>query len=339
MAKNLRIAILHWNSQSKFILTVTVCVASLVLSFSLGPDGFGFDWQHWTPETRDIILWNIRLPRVLLAALCGGALGVAGVLSQGLFRNPLADPSVLGSINGANLFVIFLMFLGWQKDYWFAQPLAAFLGATCSTLLVLYASRSRALASPGRLLLMGLALNALFSAITTFLLSLSLHKYDLSQSILYWLMGGFNGKGWEHMLMGLPFLVLGLLWSLSFVRKLDLINLGEDIAQSLSVSVQSLQKEVILVVSLLIAASVAVAGGVAFVGLIVPHFTRLYMGASHRRLGIASFFNGVSLVVIADSFARTLWSPQELQVGALLSLLGAPTFILLLLASRKKGTL
>ena len=310
---------------------------SLGLALLLGPDGFLSLSDGTDAQLRNLLLWEIRLPRVLVAALSGAALAVAGVISQGIFRNPLAGPSIIGTVSGANLMVVLLLFFGISQFNWLAQPLAAFLGAGLSTVLILRFSAHASFSSSASLLLVGFALNAIFAAITTFILSLSMNEYNLSQSIMYWLMGGFNGKGWSHLWIGLPCLVIGLLGALRISRQLDVLNLGEELAQSLSVSVDRLRILSILCISILVAASVAVAGGISFVGLVVPHMTRLLVGPHNRRLSFLSMVNGISLVVLADTAARTLWAPEEIQVGAVLSLVGAPLFIGLLIYSHRES--
>ncbi|SMF05114.1 FecCD family ABC transporter permease [Pseudobacteriovorax antillogorgiicola] len=316
-----------------YIWSFSLLTFVLLWAISWGPQGWQLVSQVDDPLRR-IILWDIRLPRVLVSALCGGALAMAGVLSQGLFRNPLAGPSILGTVSGANLFVVTTMFLGWGYEHWLVQPFSAFIGAVLATSLVWRLSTWQSFQNPGRLLLLGFAINSIFAATTTFLLSLSLHEFNLSQSILFWLMGSFNGKGWPHVLMALPWLLIGLWLSRPIARRLNVLNLGEDVAQSLNVPISQLRWQTIAVIAGLVGASVAVAGGISFVGLMVPHFTRLYLGADHRHLVKVSCINGMILVVAADTISRTLMAPQELQVGAILSLIGAPVFVGLMLKER-----
>ena len=311
----------------------TILFLSLLLALSLGPNGL-LSLEDFNNPTFKLIFYQVRLPRALVALFCGGSLALAGVLSQGLFRNPLAGPSILGTVSGANLFVVIMLFFGLAKEHWLLQPLSAFLGAILSTGLVWRLSSRSLGQSGGQLLLLGFAINAIFAALATFILSLSLSEYNLSQSILFWLMGSFNGKSWPHVAMVLPWF-LGALWaSRPLARRLNVLNLGEDLAQSLSVSIFTLRWQTIVLMALLVGSSVAVAGGISFVGLMVPHFTRLYAGADNRHLTTLSCLNGMSIVVLADTLARTMLAPAEIQVGAILSLVGAPVFVFLLL---KKG--
>lgn len=302
---------------------------SLAIAMSWGAGGMFFEHLE-DQQLIDILLWDIRLPRVLLAALCGGSLASAGVVSQGLFRNALAGPSIMGSVSSANLCVVMLMYLGFQQEHWFIHPMAAVIGSLVSSLAVLYLVNKWS----HRLLLIGFALNTMYSAMTGFILSLSLSKQDLSQSIVYWLMGGFNAKSWEHIAIALPWCSLGLCLSLYVSRQLNVLNLGDDIARTLGLSIAKLKAYGIIAMTLLIAGTVATAGGIGFVGLIIPHMTRLYAGMEHRNLVILSFFNGASLVVLADTASRCLWAPQEIQVGSILALIGSPIFIWLLVKSK-----
>ena len=329
----------HWSL--KLAGTVLLLVLAVVYALSSGASELPLAqiFSAQLDPSLQMIFWEIRLPRILVAALCGAALAAAGVISQGLFRNPLAGPSIIGTTGGANVCVVTVMYFGWSDEHWFIQPSIAFLGALASTFVVLKLMRWRFFAGGERILLLGFSLNAIYAAITSFILSMSLSQYGLSQSIMYWLLGGINGKGWVHLWMALPWLVLGLAMARSLSRQLDVLNLGEEIASSLSVSVPRLRKLSIICLSILVGASVAVSGAIGFVGLIVPHFSRLYVGAQHTRLLPISILNGMSLLIVADTLARTLWAPQELQVGALISLIGAPVFILLLILQSRRASL
>lgn len=322
----------------RWVLTLLIFLSALIFSLSQGASD-----MPWTalsqlapPEDWALIFWEIRLPRVLVSALAGGALAAAGVISQGVFRNPLAGPSVLGTTAGANLLVVFLIYYGTSSWHWLAQPLAAFAGALASSLLVLRLAALRLFRGNEGLLLLGFSLNSIFAALISFILALSLPRYGISQAISSWLLGSISGKGWLHVEMMLPGLILGLALARWLGPQLDVLNLGEEVASSLSLSVPRLRQWAIVCFSLLVAAAVAVCGGLSFIGLIVPHLTRLYVGPAHRRLLLFSLINGMSLLMLADTLARTLWAPEELQVGVLIALIGAPLFIVLLIASRRR---
>lgn len=321
-----------------FALTLLIFVGALFYSLSQGASDI-----PWTAlftaepsETWQLIFWEIRLPRVLVAAFAGGALAAAGVISQGVFRNPLAGPSVLGTTGGANLFVVFLIYAGSSDWHWLVQPLAAFAGALLSSLLVLRLAALRLFRGNEGLLLLGFSLNSIFAALTSFILALSLPRYGTSQAISSWLLGSISGKGWLHVEMMLPGIFLGLAIARWLGPRLDVLNLGEELASSLSLAVPRLRQWSIVCFSLLVASAVAVCGGLSFIGLLVPHLTRIYVGPSHGRLLVFSLFNGMSLLMVADTLARTIWAPEELQVGVLIALIGAPLFIVLLIASRRR---
>ena len=236
----------------------------------------------------------------------------------------------------SNVLVILTIFFQVGAYLWIVQPIAAFLGAVISTGILLKLVTSSQFHSTERLLLVGFALNAVFAAMATFILSLSLSRYGVSQSIVYWMLGGFSGKGWNHLLMAAPLFIGGLCIAYRISPKLNVINLGEDIAQSLGITLSQLKKWSIITISLLVGCSVAISGGVGFIGLIVPHITRMYLGAEHKKLLTSSIFNGMTLMIIADTVARTLWAPQELQVGAILAIIGAPTFVCLLILQKRR---
>lgn len=282
-------------------------------------------------ETADTVLFSLRIPRTLVAALCGAALSAAGVLSQGLFRNPLASPSILGTGSGASAFAAFSFYMGFANLRWFTVPIASFAGAFLTTGFILYVVRLSKSHSIENLLLAGIAINSFLGAFTSLTVSLSLEQVDTIQSIMYWLLGGFNAKGWAHFNTGIIPISLGLIIAYRICTKLNVLTLGEDIASTLSINVDRLKISTILVISLLVGCSVSLAGAISFVGLIVPHITRMIIGPEHKRLLLVSILNGMSLLIITDLLARTLRSPMELQVGVLIALIGSPFFFWLLI--------
>lgn len=275
------------------------------------------------------ILWDIRLPRILVCCLVGMALGAGGVLSQGLFRNPLASPSVIGTSSGGVLAAVTLMFFG-VGHLFFLIPIAGFGGALLTTLLVLKLTKAQEGQSIDKVLLTGFSLNTLVGAITSFILALSLEDYEKAPMILNWMMGSFSGKGWEHIFMAIVPISIGLYLSFTLAYRLNLLALGSEVAQSLGVDWQGLRLKAIFAIALLVGASVSIVGLLPFLGLIVPHVTRTLIGPEHRRLLMASLINGMTLTLFADFLARQLWQPKELQVGVLISLAGSPLFLWLL---------
>jgi iron complex transport system permease protein len=327
----------------KAVACFMVLIGAFAASLGLGSSGFSLGdfyqlcvakmLQMPIPaelENADTIFFSIRIPRLLVAALCGIALSAAGVLSQGLFRNALASPSVLGTEAGASFSAALTFYLGPTLLQWFTLPLAAFFGAFITTSLLLVTSTFRRVYTMENLLLIGFALNALFGALTSFVISLVLEDYQKFPAVIYWLLGGLNAKGWQHVYVAFVPIVVGVLIAYRLCVQLNVLTLGEEVAQSLSVKIPRLKRQIIFVVALLVGAAVSVAGALSFVGLVVPHVTRLLFGAEHRRLLIFSCVNGASLLLLADLAARTLASPQELQVGVIIALIGAPFFLWLL---------
>ncbi len=287
-------------------------------------------------DTARTILFSIRLPRVVVAALAGAALAAAGVLSQGLLRESLASPSVMGSEAGAALAAAVVFHLGAAYLHWLLLPAAAFAGALGATSLLFLLARRRGAATPlATLLLAGFALNTLLSALTSLFLSFLLEDVQKSSAAMHWLLGGFGGKGWEHAATMLPPLVLGLGLAAGLTARLDVLALGEEVAASLSVTLPSLRRATFAAIALLVGAAAAVSGAVPFVGLVVPHITRRLTGPRHGPLLALSAVNGATLMLVADLVARTVRAPRELEVGVLTSLLGAPFFLWLLVAKRR----
>lgn len=276
----------------------------------------------------DIVL-RVRLPRILLAALVGASLAVAGVLFQALLRNPLADPFVLGVSGGAAVGGIAALSLGATLGWGYAAvPPAAFAGALLTT-VVLYAVAGRGGSVSGtNLLLTGVVFNAFASAAIVFLASLA--GLTEGASIFLWLIGSLSAirvdvAGWVAL-----FLFAGLATALPLARNLNLLALGEESARQLGVDVGRQQRLLLLATSLMVGAAVAVAGLVGFVGLIIPHLLRLALGPDHRLLLPASALGGAAFLVACDTIARTLLGGRELPVGAITALAGGPLFLYLL---------
>ncbi|NLW56735.1 MAG: iron chelate uptake ABC transporter family permease subunit [Firmicutes bacterium] len=280
------------------------------------------------------ILFGLRLPRIILAVLVGAALAVAGVIFQGLFRNPMADPYVLGAssgaafgatmaaVSGSNLLVFGLG----------ARPLFAFAGALLTTTLVYRLARSGRRYSLTTLLLAGIAVSAFMSALTTLLL---FFRQEELGRVLFWTMGGFSYTRWVEVKVILPYLVFGLLLASRFARELNLLLLGEEKAHQLGLEVEKLQRYLLFTASLLVAAAVSVAGTIGFVGLVVPHIMRLLLGPDHRPLLPLSALAGGIFLLVADTLARMLLAPGELPVGILTSFVGGPFFLYLLRKNRQ----
>lgn len=315
-----------------FLLLLVLAITSLF--WNMGQDSLSiqleFPFQFELSPIMKTIFYEIRLPRLLLAAMCGAGLAGAGVLSQALFRNPLASPSVLG-ISSAGTFcacLIFYLNLSWWT--WFMLPASAFLGATLNTLIIFSLSKQSQIFQTDRLLLAGLALSSMWGAFTSLLISVSLEDYQKMNSMMHWMLGGFSGLGWEHFkLCTLP-IAACLVCSYRLCPQLNLLSFGADVATSLSVSVSKLKWQVLVNVGILVALIVSLAGMLPFIGLLVPHLTRSLVGPEHKRLFILSLLNGASVTLLADFLARTLIAPAEMDVGVFTALTGAPFFLVML---------
>lgn len=317
---------------------VAACLALLV-AIGVGPvpiplgevvrilmGGKGMEGAH------EAIVWDLRLPRSLLAFCVGSALAVAGALMQALFQNPMAGPYVVGVSSGAALgaAVALLWNLPWEVAGLSAASVLAFLGGLGVAVLVMALSRRGGRIPIATLLLTGLALGALTSALTALLLFL--FQRDL-QRVVFWTMGSFAGRRWIHLWTALPWVLLGLGGALALVRELNLMLLGEEEASHLGLNVSRMRILLLLLATLLAASSAAVSGIIGFVDLIVPHLLRLMVGPDHRWLLPTSALAGGTLLALADTVARSLL-PGELPVGILTALLGAPFFLFLLLRTR-----
>jgi iron complex transport system permease protein len=283
---------------------------------------------EWTAAQETIVL-RVRLPRVLLAMVVGGGLSVAGVLFQGTLRNPLADPYIIGVSSGASLgATLGLLYLIPRGLAGFsALPAFAFVGALGATAVVARLGSRRGRLEPTSLILAGVAIGAFLTAIVSLLMVLRIQNL---QDVYLWLMGSLSGRGWKHFFTALPYVLLGTAAALWLARDLNVYLLGEEVAHSLGLDVQKLQRLVLLIGSLVAAACVAVSGVIGFVGLMVPHALRLIMGGEHNRLIVHSFWVGGLFLLLADTLARTAFSPMEIPVGIITAFVGGPFFIFLM---------
>ncbi|HSV56929.1 MAG TPA: iron ABC transporter permease [Magnetospirillaceae bacterium] len=323
---------------TRVLLGLAVLGVVLVLSLGMGS-------VRYTPRTvlaaflgssdadpaAIVIIRDLRLARTLVAGLAGAALAVSGTLLQGLFRNPLADPYILGASSGASLgAALALVFVRSPGT----ASLGAFVGALAAAALAGSAARSTARAgSTTAILLAGTAVSALCSAGVTLLLTL--HQQDL-YAVFFWLLGSFNGRGWRELTVLAPLFSATALAAFLLARPLDVLACGEDSARALGLDVRLLRAAVIATAALGTAAAVAAGGVIGFVGLAAPHAARLALGPAHSRILPAASLAGAVLLMTADALARTVLAPLELPVGILTALAGAP-FFLALLARRDRG--
>jgi len=279
----------------------------------------------------DRIVWQLRLPRAVLACIVGGGLSIIGVAMQTLVRNPLAEPYILGISSGASAGASFfyLGFLPPLLSKALTMPIAAFLGGLASISLVYLVARDGPRVSVARLLLAGVAMSALMASLTSFV-TFSSPEPDKLRAVLFWLLGSLNGARWAELPIPAATTALGLVAMLGLARPLDAMLVGEEPAQSLGMPVELIKKGLIGLAALVTGTLVAVSGAIGFVGLIVPHAVRLFVGVPHRRLVPLSFLTGAIFLCWADLAARTILPAQELPVGILTALCGVPFFLVLL---------
>lgn len=295
-----------------------------------------FDLEGAFTETQDFIVWSVRLPRVLVGMLSGASLAVAGAALQGLFRNPLAGPGVIGTSAGAacGAVLVFVAGLASQSALWI--PLSGFAGALGALALV-YGIATRGGRTPvTTLILAGIACGAFFNAMTSLLISVSFSEWQVATQVMFWMMGGLDSRSWVHVWIALPFALTGSCLILFRGRSLDLMLMGEETAQSLGADTESTKRTVLVGAGLLTAASVSVSGVLAFVGLVVPHMVRLIVGPAHRHLLPASLLVGAGFLVACDVIARSLFAPTELRLGVVTATFGAPFFVWILLTRRRR---
>lgn len=314
---------------------IAVSLAAVVAALASGSAevGFGAAWNALVgeaPDNIDNLVWQLRMPRALTAFGIGGLLAVAGVLMQVLLRNPLAEPYILGSSGGAAVAALLAMMLGLGSGL---VDAAAFAGAMTATLLVFSIAQGSGSWAPARLLLTGVVLAAGFSAATTLLLALTPDQN--LRGMLFWLMGDLSfaySPGRSLWLLAIITLA-GALAS----RHLNVLARGELQAAIVGLPVAGFRLSIFAVTSLAVAISVTTVGVIGFIGLVVPHLVRLLAGSDHRLVLPASALAGGSLLVIADTLARTIMAPRQLPVGALTAAIGVPLFLILMSRSRRAG--
>ncbi len=329
MTRGRSVALLWLLLPASVVLAICLGVTHLPVAGVLSSIGarLGIPGGVPLPAPQETILFAVRIPRALLAALVGGGLAVVGACLQSVFRNPLADSGLLGVGAGAAFGAVLAVRFGLASVF-LALPLTAFAGSMAAVGLVYLLSHARGRPSLQGLLLTGIAVSAFASAATSVLL-VSTEEFRV-KVVLFWLAGGLEGRGWDH-LRGVVALILGGCAGLWFLaRTLDVLSLGDDEAASLGVRVHLARVATLTLAALVAGASTAVAGSVPFVGLVAPHALRPLVGSVARRLLPASFAGGAILVVLADLVSRTASARFELPLGSLTALVGAPYFLLAL---------
>ncbi len=278
-----------------------------------------------------LILFEIRLPRALLALFVGATLGLSGAALQGLLRNPLAEPGIIGVSNCAALGAVVVFYYGLSQAAWFALPLGGLVGALLSVvILFMLVGKSRSILT---LILAGVAINAIGGALIALVLNFAPSPYAM-QEILFWLLGSVANRSMHELLIALPFMAVGWVMVLSSGRFLNALTLGEETAHSMGFEVNRNRWILVLGVAASVGAAVSVAGNIGFIGLVVPHLIRPLVGYEPRRLLISSALGGAILLLVADIVVQLLSSGAEIKLGVLTSLVGGPFFLFLILKSR-----
>ena len=320
-----------WVGLLALVLLVSVAASVALGTVSIAPRALfrALTFSEDASAVHLTVVWDLRLPRVVLAALVGAALASAGVAFQALFRNALADPFVVGASSGASLGATLALTLGFSAG-WAGLgplPLAAFVGAVATVLCALALAESGAQSSVASLLLAGTALSTMLSALVSFLLLWAnqpwFHAFN-------WLLGSFSGRDWSYVAVACPYLLACYVVLQLMARPLDALTAGDDVARSLGLSVRAARLVIIGAATMAASVAVAFSGVIGFVGLIAPHIGRLLFGASHRTLLPASAMLGAILLVWGDLAARTLLAPVEVPIGIVTAFLGGPFFLYLL---------
>ena len=284
------------------------------------------------------VLWMIRLPRVLLGVLIGAGLGIAGASLQGLFRNPLADPGLIGISSGASMAAVVMIIIQHALPVFpalnfYALNLAAFAGAVITTLFIFRIAHSGGQAIVSTMLLAGIAVRALCESVTGLMTYIA--NNEQLRSITFWSLGSLGGASWQTVLGVTPFIFIPLIFLPRLAPALNLLSLGEREAMHSGVNVPILKVQLVVFATMSVAAGVAVAGIIGFIGLIVPHIVRQFTGPDYRVLLPASALSGAMLLTIADLICRTIVAPAELPVGIITAVVGAPFFIWLIIKEKK----
>ena len=327
-----------------FLLTLLVLVLAIALSIAVGsvfipPRDLWLVLTGHPPvdvSQAAAIVLTLRLPRTALLLLTGAALGTSGAAYQGLFRNPLADPYLVGVASGAGLGAVLAMSLQWPYTTagLLAVPAAAFVGALGTVFLVYFLARVGKTLPTTNLILAGVAFSFFASALTSYMMLRS--TGELRRAIA-WLLGGSAQVGWGPVLSILPFLLPGLVILLLSGHSLNLLQFGDDQAAQMGLPVMRVRTILLIAASLATASAVAFSGIIGFIGLIVPHIIRLAFGADHRRLLPLSLLGGAALLILSDVLARVIMAPQELPVGIVTALAGVPFFLWILRRAKNQG--
>ncbi len=319
-----------------YAVLLPLLLLALLLALQVGPVeiGLGRAWSDWASEQTTIeslILFELRLPRALLALTIGASLGLAGAALQGLLRNPLAEPGIIGVSNGAALGAVIVFYYGLAGLGWFLLPLGGLLGAMTSVaVILLLVGRGRSIVT---LILAGIAINAVGGALIALALNFAASPYAM-QEIVFWLLGSVANRSASDLYIALPFMAAGWLLMLYCGRFLNALTLGEETAVSMGFDVARMRLLLVIGVTASVGAAVSVAGNIGFIGLVVPHLLRPFVAYEPRRLLPASMVAGAILLLVADIAVQLMSETREMKLGVITSLVGAPFFLFLILKSR-----
>jgi len=321
---------------SIFALGLALLLSLAIGSVFLSPSQLWAALSGHGTQTSTAILWSIRLPRTVLIALTGMALSGSGAAYQGLFRNPLADPFLIGVASGAGLGAVIAMSVKWPYTFWglMAIPMAAFVAALLTVFIVYSLARLGKTVPTTNLILAGVAFSSFATSLTSFLM---LRSTGEVRRALGWLLGGASQSGWTAILAITPYLVIGLGVLTLGGYALNLLQFGDDQAQQLGLNVTRAKTVLLVSASLATAAAVAFSGIIGFVGLVVPHVMRLWWGADYRLLIPLSIISGATALILSDVIARVVLAPQEIPVGIVTALAGAPFFLWVLRRAKNQG--
>jgi iron complex transport system permease protein len=330
------------KSFSPFLTSTLILLLSILLSIAIGSVFISplEVWQTLTGQAANeifkTIILEIRLPRTALILLTGAALAGSGASYQGLFRNPLADPYLIGVASGAGLGAVLAMSIGWPYSFFglMAVPLAAFLAGMLTVFLVYSVARVGQSVPTTNLILAGTVFSSFATALTSFLMLRS--SGELRRAI-GWLLGSGSIGGWDAVWALLPYTILGLTMLTLNGHALNLLQFGDEQAQQMGLNVSRAKTVILIAASLTTAAAVAFAGIIGFVGLIVPHIVRLWWGGDYRRLIPLSIIGGAATLLLADVAARVVIAPQELPIGVVTALAGSPFFLWVLRRAKNQG--
>lgn len=322
-----------------YLVSLFILVASIIVGVTVGTVSIPVStlWNREADPSHANILWNIRMPRVVLAGLVGASLAIAGAAFQGLLKNPLADPYTLGVSSGASVGAVMTLFFGISIPVLgiFTLPVFSMIGAFATMLAVIgFAKLVDRSMKMETIILTGIIFSSFLGSIISLMIALT--GEELRQ-IIGWLLGSVSMRGWDYVNMALPFIIIGtfLIWLNR--RELNAMLFGEERAKHLGVNVKQRKMMILAGGSMLTGAAVAVSGTIGFVGLVVPHMVRLIWGADHRNVLPLSFINGAALLVICDLISRTIIAPTELPIGVITAFLGAPVFAFIFFKQRRTG--